>query len=1149
MGKNRGKKKSTGKKEIDESSFPIVAIGASAGGLDAISELLKHLPSDTGMAFIYVQHLSPDHESKLTEILSKKTEMDVQEIHDMDQIKPNTVFVMPSDKGVEVTDGHMKLITRSKSSTAVSIDILFSSLAKAQKERVIGIVLSGSASDGTDGIEAIKQEGGVTFAQDDTAKFRSMPKSAIAAGVVDFILSPKEMALELARLSKHPLVKTGKDDLIDPKTERDNHHLKNIFTRLRKATGVDFSLYKLNTIIRRITRRMLVHQITTLKEYSTLLSKNKEEVDALYQDLLINVTSFFRDTDTHNYLKEELFPKLLDRKNSEESLRIWVPACATGEEAYSIAMILLEIQRKNKTEIPLQIFATDLSKKAIEKARIGAYSKQELESVSSERIERFFIKSEGSYRVNKTVRSMCVFAPHNILRDPPFSNLDFISCCNLFIYFDTAAQKKVVNIFHYALNSDGFLMLGKSESISHSAKYFSNFNKDYKIYSRKNGAGVQRLPELSPHFAQRDSLPEESIKTGGKYKPQRKISVDHKGLDETIDELLMSEFVPASVVINYQMEIVQFRGKTDLFLSNPKGKATFNILKMARPEIAFELRNAIKKVIKTGDRFHKGGIETDIKSDFKVISIEIVPLNIEGDEPLLLIIFTEQEQVEVYLGPDEKGDGDSSAKDRRVKKIEQELASAKAEAMATSQEQEAFAEELQSAHEEVVSTNEELQTVNEELETSKEELESANEELTVTIQELQTRNELLNESYEYSEAIVNTMHDPMLVLKKDLRVKSANTAFYEKFETTEEETEGKLLYDLGNKQWDIPELRELLEDIIPENTQFFNFEVKHTFLDLGEKIMSLNASRIVQETHREHLILLVISDITEVRQLLLEKELRDKELLNKEIKQRKEEKQRLEKAVNERTKQLKKANESLEDKNLALENMNEELETFAYVASHDLQEPLRMIKSYMNLLSKKYGDQLDEKAHQYIHFATDGAVRMKQIILDLLEYSRASNPVDRIEEVDMNELLSDFRHLRRKHIEEKGASIESDNLPVLKVYKTPLRQVLHALLDNALKYSKEDVSPVIEIKVQEKEKKFEFSIKDNGIGIYPAFFEKIFIIFQRLHNRDRYEGTGIGLSIAKKHVEFMGGRIWVESTPDEGSTFYFTLPKEMNNGR
>jgi two-component system, chemotaxis family, CheB/CheR fusion protein len=364
-------------------------------------------------------------------------------------------------------------------------------------------------------------------------------------------------------------------------------------------------------------------------------------------------------------------------------------------------------------------------------------------------------------------------------------------------------------------------MLGKSENISHSTHLFTISNSKYKIFSRKTNSGSRRLPDLSPTFTQHAAT-EKNVPSGNRNKRQVNISVSQQELDKAIDDVLVAEFMPASVVINHHLEILQFRGTTDVFLTHPKGKATFNILKMARPEIAFELRSAISKTIKTNQRILKTGIELKIKSAVKIISIEIVPLEIEWNEPLLLVLFTEHEQADMYLHQANGGKNTSLAKDRRIKKLEQELAAAQADALSISQEQEAFTEELQSAHEEVVSSNEELQTLNEELETSKEEIESTNEELITSNQELQTRIDLLNESYEYSNAIVSTMHDSLLVLGKDLRVKSANKAFYKTFGVTEEQTEGVLLYELGNKQWNIPALRDLLEDIIPKKSEFYN---------------------------------------------------------------------------------------------------------------------------------------------------------------------------------------------------------------------------------------------------------------------------------------------------------------------------------------
>lgn len=1143
--------------------FPVVAIGASAGGLEAMMELLNYLPSDTGMAFIYVQHLSPDHKSMLSEILSKKTKMQVQEIDDMDQIKPNNVFVIPYNKGIEFKDGHIKLIPRSDSVTAISIDILFSSLAFAQKERVIGIILSGSASDGSVGIKDIKHEGGLTFAQNDTAKFKSMPQSAIATGAVDFILSPKEMALELARLSQHPFVKpNGQKSNSDELIENNDPDLIIIIDRLKATTGIDFGVYKMNTIKRRIIRRMLLYKITTLKQYAHLLEQKNEETNILYQDLLINVTTFFRDTDTHIHLKESLFPKLLKRKKAGEPLRIWVPACSTGEEAYSIAMILLEIQEEQIIDVPIQIFATDLSESAINRARSGVYTKKELETVSPKRIQRFFMKTDGNFRVHKALRDLCVFAQHNVLSDPPFSRLDFISCCNLFIYLDNAAQKKALNTFHYALHSDGYLMLGKSENISQSAHLFINSNKKYKIFSRKSSSSPQRLPELSDRITQH-TIEEKKEPIIQYNKRQKNISDNRQGLDNAIDAVLVSEFMPASVVINYQWEIVQFRGVTDLFLTHPKGKATFNILKMARTELAFELRIAISKVMKTHQRLRKTGIEVKINAELKIISLEVVPLTLEWNEPLILVIFTEQEQVEVYTqqGPEAQNSYVSSeaSKDRRIIKLEQELAAAQADALAISQEHEAVTEELQSAHEEVVSSNEELQTVNEELETSKEEIESANEELTTTNQELQTRNDLLHESYEYSNAIVSTMHEPMLVLGHDLRVKSANKVFYEKFGVNELETVGELLYDLGNKQWNIPALRELLEDIIPKNAQFYNYEVKHTFQNIGEKIMSLNASRVIQKTHREQLILLIISDITEVRRLLVEKELREKEILTNETNKRKTEKLRLEKAVKERTQELNTANQSLEEKNKALLNMNKELEAFAYVSSHDLQEPLRKLQIFAGIILEKESQNLSNKGKSYLELMQQAAERMQLLIQDLLSFSRISVAERQFETTDLRMILEDLLSEFRDDIEEKNAVIDIIETCEVHIIPFQFRQLMHNLLSNALKFSIPGVPPHITIKsrnIVNQKLKLEglnpqknyshISITDKGIGFEQKYSTKIFEVFQKLHSKEEYPGTGIGLAIVKKIIDNHNGVITATSKLNKGTTFNIYIPNLHN---
>lgn len=864
--------------------FTVVAIGASAGGLEAITQLFKNLSPTTGMAFIYVQHLSPDHKSMLTSILSKTTQMQVQDIDDMEKLIPNNVYVIPYNKGIEVTDGHIKLIPRTKAGPAISIDILFSSLAETHKENVIGVVLSGSAHDGTIGLRDIKLAGGITFAQDDSARFASMPNSAIADGMVDYIMSPKQIGIELSRICKNPLGarKPIKKDLtID--FDSNNPDLKKIVQYLLRQKNVDFRHYKMNTINRRIQRRMLINKSRTLKQYSELLALDATELDLLYQDLLINVTSFFRDTDTFLLLKSTILPNLIKSKATGETLRIWVAACATGEEVYSIAMLLFELQEETILNIPFQIFASDLSAEAINTARIGEYSVAQLSKVSSEQLANFFTKVKNKYRITKSLRDVCVFAHHNILNDPPFSRMDFISCRNMLIYLDISAQNKAIATFHYALNDGGYLMLGKSETIGTSAQLFSTIDKKFKFYSRKKNSTVRSIPNLSSRntlitMPDKNSNPNISLK-----KTTLSTSIN---LSQAFDEVLLENHVPASVIINYDLEILQFRGSTALYLRHLPGKASFNILKMVPIEITFELRNAIHHAIKTKQVVQKIGIEMnrDLKDNtIQIVNIEVVPLAIESEEPLLIVIFSGHRQIESEVDPKKAHQKNSIAKDNRIKKLEEELTSARADMGTITHDQEAANEELQSANEEIVSSNEELQSLNEELETSKEEIESTNEELTTSNQELHARIQQVEELNNYNEAILTTVHEPVLILDKNIKIKSANKSFYKTFQVSEAECIGKSLYKLGNNQWNIPRLRELLEEIVQKNNSFYDYEVEHSFPEIGIKILVLNAHKILQQSYNEELIVLTIVDITEIRRLSTELKEKEKRELERQL--------------------------------------------------------------------------------------------------------------------------------------------------------------------------------------------------------------------------------------------------------------------------
>ena len=855
--------------------FPVVGIGASAGGLDAFKKLLKAIPEDSGMAYVLVQHLDPSHESMLPELLQKVTKIPVLEISDDIKVEPNHIYVIPSNKMMVATDGILLLAPRppkSKNERNLPIDLFFNSLAEVHQAHAIGVVLSGTASDGTLGLKAIKDNGGITFAQDEaSAAYEGMPHSAAQAGVVDFILPPEkipEKLLEVMRITKG----NGGDEQNFPVQDEDV--FKNMLSLLRIRKGTDFTYYKQTTIRRRILRRMALNKNEAPADYLKYLRENKAEQDVLYQDLLIPVTSFFRDPKSFDNLCETVFPHIVKNKTGDEPIRIWVAGCSTGEEAYSVAICFKEFLGENQERI--QIFATDISEPAIAKARMGIYSKNDVDAVSSQRLQEFFTKTNGSYQVNKNVRDICVFAIHNFLKDPPFGRMDFISCRNVLIYMESYLQKKALTTFHYSLNPKGFLLLGKSETTSGVPDLFASAIKNDKIFSPKDVPG--RFIQVA---SQRSEITLSHTDAGTKSENMR------TDFQKTADDILLSRYTPAGVVVNEAMDIVNFRGSTGNYLEQSPGKPSHNLLKMAKQGLAFELRNILHKAKKDKISVIKENIPLQINDSLCNISIEAIPLP-NTIEPYYLILFHDNNSLGNKSVPlSKKRISNSKAgqddKDLRIQQLEEQLAQIREDMRSITEEQEAANEELQSANEELLSGSEELQSLNEELETNKEELQSTNEELTVVNHEVINLNEQVTEARDYAESIIATMHEPLIILDKNFRIKTVNQAFYKTFHLKEEQTLGVFLYDLGNKQWNIPRLRELLEGIIPENSHFHNFELTHNFPNIGEKTMLLNASRLIQKSQGEQLILLTFADITEVRQLAIELQVNEKKALEKQL--------------------------------------------------------------------------------------------------------------------------------------------------------------------------------------------------------------------------------------------------------------------------
>jgi two-component system CheB/CheR fusion protein len=846
-------------KDNSNPQFPVVGIGASAGGLDAVRTFLKALPANPGMAFVFIQHLSPTHESILPEILQKVTPFPVQQITDNIHLEPDNLYIIPQNKIVTATDGILKLAPLdSKARKGNTIDLFFSSLGVIHQSYAVGIVLSGALNDGTLGLQVIKSYGGLTFAQDeDSAAFDSMPKSAVQAGGVDFVLPPEKIAAHLININ-HPFTDYTPAQVTDTIPQQDNEVFKQILTVLRVRRGVDFAYYKQSTLKRRIIRRMALNKIERPADYLFFLRENKSEQDALYNDMLISVTNFFRDPNSFEVLCTNIFPALLSNKTENDPLRIWIAGCATGEEAYSMAICLQELLGDKAAAMKIQIFATDISETAIAKARAGIYRPTELADISASRLQQFFIKVDGSYQVNKSTRDMCVFAHHNLLKDPPFSKIDLVSCRNVMIYLEPVLQKKALTTFHYSLNKDGYLMLGKSETIGSNTDIFTAYNSTEKLYCRKGPLG-RFMTVSSPSR-------EQAFREIDKSTQKESASPD---VFKVADEAMLTNFMPAAVLVNDKFDIVQFRGSTETWLVPPMGKPSFNVLKMAREGLGFELRNLLHAAKKTNLPVRKFGVFFKINELQHFANIQALRLEETADQHYLLI-FQPASSTGIQAGMFDIGQGTDdmnyNASEMRIEQLEKELMQTRADMRVISEEQETANEELQSANEELLSGSEELQSLNEELETSKEELQSTNEEILIINKELVDRNGLMNDARLYTEGIVNTIRDPLLILDKDLRVKRATGGFYQKFNLTEKEVEGLYIYELDNNQWDIPALRELLENVLPAKKILEDIEVSQNFPLIGKRIMVLNA-RQIDNINGEKLILLAIEDITAKRKV------------------------------------------------------------------------------------------------------------------------------------------------------------------------------------------------------------------------------------------------------------------------------------------
>jgi PAS domain S-box-containing protein len=987
-------------------AFPVVGIGASAGGVEAVTEFVSAMRPDSGMAFVFIQHLPPDGESMMADILSKKTRMTVLQVEEGMGLKPDHVYCIRPGHVLTIKDGRFHLGPQlGKRHANRPIDDFFKSLAEEQRERAICIILSGMGSNGSAGAQAVKAVGGLAIAQDpETAQYPSMPRHLIDQGYADYILRPSDMPDVLLQYAGHPYANADAREKFD-EVHRNENHVREILAILRTQLRTDFNGYKKPTVVRRIQRRMGLTRLTEMGEYAKVLRQSPSEVRSLADDLLIHVTGFFRDPEAWEVLRQKVVAPLVARREPESEIRAWVTACSSGEEAYSLAMMIVEEAERQNKPLGIKVFATDLAERPLVHARQGLYPGGIESEVDPHRLERFFDRDEGLYRIKPFLRECVVFAPQNVLQDPPFSRLDIISCRNLLIYLEPEMQERILNLLHFGLREGGALFLGSSETVGGAEELYELIDKRARLYRRVGPTRHGQLDFPLPHTirgaGQSALAASAAAAEQGRLAAERRLGAGRPSIALITQRTLLDQHVRAAVTVDRDNRVLYFHGDTRSFLQHPSGEPTRDLMILVRDGLRGSVRVAIhrcaaeQKAVTVLD----GWLEM---AEGRFARVSVTASAVSGEDPgspdYFVVSFEELD--ESRGGPPGSGNGNGNGDAEAAAETETELRRVRDELQTTIEELQTSNEELKASHEEVTSINEELQSSNEELETSKEEMQSLNEELTTVNAQLGAKMEELQgasndlsallasttiavlfldthfrirrftpatrelmeliqgdvgrpisdmhrkfddphleedaravlerlvpverevsaengrtydrrvlpyrtvdnridgvvvtffditrrkeaernvaEAREYAESIVETTHEPLLVMRPDLTVRSANGAFYRHFKVNESETVGRKIYKLGDGQWDIPALRKALEEVLPTNKVFEDYEVVHTFKGLGRRVMLLNGRRL----DHVQLILLGIRDVTverDVTEALRASEARFKRMSN-----------------------------------------------------------------------------------------------------------------------------------------------------------------------------------------------------------------------------------------------------------------------------
>ncbi|GAC1516274.1 MAG: hypothetical protein NVS1B4_10430 [Gemmatimonadaceae bacterium] len=1105
-------------------SPPIVGIGASAGGLDAFTRLLQHVPPKSGLAYVLVQHLDPTHESALPAILGRASRIPVIQAADGMRIKADHVYVIPPNTTLTVTDGHLRLLPRKAGrGLHLPIDAFLCSLAETHGSGALGVILSGTGTDGTIGIEAIKEAGGITMAQDEaTTRYPSMPRSAVATGAVDFVLTPEEMAEPLARLGRQIARLPTSEVAVGSAPGDEDGDLRKILLLLRNRTGVDFSHYRRGTVHRRILRRMVVHKRDTRKEYLAHLRLNPPELDALYDDLLIGVTSFFRDPEVFAALQAGAFAQIVKGHAADTPLRFWIAGCSSGEEAYSFAIALLEFLGDRAPDVPIQIFGTDLSESAIAKARTGVYPEGIASRVSPERLSRFFVREEGGYRIAKAVRDLCVFSRHNLVRDPPFAHLDLISCRNVLIYLEPELQRRVFPSFHYALEPNGLLVLGSAETPGAASELFSPFAKKHRIYRRRGAA--RRPLDLDLGKAARSGNGAATRPT-----PDRSLALTREpdDLKEEANRIALAHFTPAGVVVDESMQIVQFRGDTSAFLSHAPGVASLDLLRLARAEFVIALRTAIHRAKTENRAIRETPVTLGRGSSLRHVVVEVIPFKVSSMRALyFLVSFVNAERDTASAVPGTKKATASPARpgrghSRDAAALQHDLAAARRQLQSTIEEHEATYEELRALNEESQSSNEELQSTNEELETTKEEVQSTNEELTTVNEELRHRNrELAELSGDLTNILAGTTI-PIVIVGRDLRIRRFTPATSHVMRLVATDA-GRPLGDIKCRV-PLPDLERQVENAIA-TLAVTEQEVR----DEDGRWWSLTIRPYQTIDRLVDGAVLVFSDIDATKRA------------GESARNAAEERLRL-LGISETAR-------GIADRERAIaQDANQAKGTFLASMSHDLRTPLNAIAGYTELLEMGLRGPVTDEQVSDLSRIKQNARHLLSLINDILNFAKVeSGQLEmHLKDVSFRRLVDDLEAVIRPQCAARSLRFESgDGDAILRADPERLRQVLVNLVSNAVKFT--NPGGRLGARCSTVQGMVKIEIWDTGVGIAENQIGRIFEPFVQVTrglSSPSNDGVGLGLAISRHLARAMHGELSVRSTIGKGSTFTLTIPR------